>query len=528
MADFFEAWDAKRNPAPSTVPVAFAPAPPGRDVSRYAAAALAGECDNIRAVPIGSGRNDQLNKSAVKMGHLIAAGAIDEQTVVEHLGAADGGLDYPATRKTIASGLAFGMREAKIIPDRQDVPEWLLPAQPATTSPARLAELPATSAPPSPSCEPASDPFADALSTSPNGSTATPPASTTGGAADASATTGEPPSVGSPAVGDASGSAAPDAPQSRSIGDLVRERLPIVDWFTAWNAKTVVDWIAYPLLPARRLVAIYSLPKVGKSLLLLELAYAVSRGADFLGSTTTRARVLYVDFENDLEGDIVPRLRNMGAEPDQLGALAYLSLPTLGALDSEQGSLELLAAIDEYRCEVVVIDTLSRSVDGDENENDTWLKFYRHTGLKLKQRGVSLVRLDHSGKDEAKGQRGGSAKSGDVDAVWRMSRLTDGNDGQPETFRLVCEANRFPLTEKLLTILRHENPLRHIVRATGSRDIIVEAIVAYLDDNGVPLTRGRSPELLAEIKAGGVPGATQLNLTAALKHRKAMRDGGAE
>jgi hypothetical protein len=56
----------------------------------------------------------------------------------------------------------------------------------------------------------------------------------------------------------------------------------------------------------------------------------------------------------------------------------------------------------------VVIDTVSRAIDGEENSNDTWLN----------QLGIAMIRLDHSGKDETKGMRGGSAKSGDVDAVW--------------------------------------------------------------------------------------------------------------
>jgi hypothetical protein len=81
---------------------------------------LADECDKVRTAVQGT-RNDQLNRSACKLGGLVAAGAIDEHTVTEHLGAADGGGDYPATRKTIASGLAAGMRQARAIPDRYPI-----------------------------------------------------------------------------------------------------------------------------------------------------------------------------------------------------------------------------------------------------------------------------------------------------------------------------------------------------------------------------------------------------------------------
>ncbi len=264
-------------------------------------------------------------------------------------------------------------------------------------------------------------------------------------------------------------------------GQFVRERLPIVDWHALWADESEEEWIVEPILPARRLVALYSAPKVGKSLLLLEVAAAIAAGREVLGAVPDRARtVLYVDFENDPKADVRQRLINMGYGPGDLSRLCYLSFPTLGVLDSERGSQELMAAVEYHEAEVVVIDTVSRSVEGDENENDTWLDFYRHTGLKLKQAGVALIRLDHSGKDETKGQRGGSAKVGDVDAVWRMSRVTE------TVFRLDCEANRMPITEKMLTLHREEGPLRHRVDARGKGaawdaqlDVWVDILVAH-------------------------------------------------
>lgn len=255
----------------------------------------------------------------------------------------------------------------------------------------------------------------------------------------------------------------------------VRDHFPTLDWHTLWADDTEEEWIVEPLLAARRLVALYSAPKVGKSLLMLELAAGIATGKGLLGNPPTEPkRTLYVDYENDPRGDIRERLINMGYGPGDLDNLALLSFPMMAALDTEAGSLQLLAAVEEYGCHIVVIDTVSRSIQGDENENDTWLNFYRHTGLKLKQAGVSLIRLDHSGKDESKGQRGGSAKSGDVDAVWRMSRVGE------ETFELVCEAQRFPIAEKHLTIRRTEDPvLRHVAVVDGvktQREDLLEAL----------------------------------------------------
>lgn len=261
--------------------------------------------------------------------------------------------------------------------------------------------------------------------------------------------------------------------------DYVHAHLPAVNWHELWADTSEEEWIVEPLLPARRLIALYSAPKVGKSLLMLELAAGIAAGRSLLGQKAGPPRiVLYVDFENDPKADIRERLSDMGYGPDDLERLKLLSFPTLGALDSEKGAIELMAAVEVYGAELVVIDTVSRSVAGDENENDTWLAFYRHTGLKLKQAQVALIRLDHAGKDEAKGQRGGSAKSGDVDAVWRMSRIDD------DLYELSCEANRFPIdpeSRQLVLERRSDDVLVHVVKGdkvAAKRAALAEAIAA--------------------------------------------------
>lgn len=236
---------------------------------------------------------------------------------------------------------------------------------------------------------------------------------------------------------------------------------PCIDWHELWSrAEDNDEWIVEPLLPARRMVALYSAPKAGKSLLMLELAVAVARGTPVLGTTPDRPyRVLYVDFENDPQGDILTRLEAMDVGPDGLGNLCYLTFPSLAWFDTAAGAADLLRHVEAYDCEVVIIDTVSRAVSGEENDNDTWLSFYRHTGLALKRAGVACIRLDHSGKDREKGMRGGSAKAGDVDAVWRLTALSE------TTILLECTDQRMPVPVKRLTLTRKEWPLEHRIDA---------------------------------------------------------------
>lgn len=260
---------------------------------------------------------------------------------------------------------------------------------------------------------------------------------------------------------------------------------PIIDWHDLFATDDDgEEWIIEPLLPARRMVALYSAPKAGKSLLMLEIAVAIARGSEVIGSRPDRPyRVLYVDFENDPRGDVRTRLEAMEVGPNELDNLCYLTFPSLAKFDTAQGALDLLRHVEHYECEVVVIDTVSRAVMGEENENDTWLAFYRHTGLALKRAEVACIRLDHSGKDSAKGMRGGSAKYGDVDAVWRLTSIGE------DTIALECTDNRMPVPVKQLTLIRQEFPLSHRVAGDAWQavtDAKVHEVDQRLDALGVP------------------------------------------
>lgn len=447
----FAAVDAKKTAA---VPDAHSPSPIPIDSdrgSRYALRALERECQTVAAA--GEGQRDHaINTAAYSMGQLIGAGLLDEDQAVAAIWDAARSTGQPD--QEIANALRRGH-------DRNADTGGIATGK-ANPRAVQLVDLPATT----PAVTVLGEPIAEII--------------------------------------------------TDNLADKVHERLPILDWHEVWAHEDVEEWIVEPLLPARRLVALYSAPKVGKSLLLLEIAVAIAQGIPVLGTKIDRPRrVLYVDFENDPYGDVRARLQAMGATPDQLDNLCYLSFPTIAHLDTEAGSLELVAAAEVYDCEVVVIDTVSRSVSGPENENDTWLAFYRHTGLKLKQAQKALIRLDHTGKDEAKGQRGASAKEGDVDAVWKMTKVNE------TTFRLDCTHNRMPVAEKVLVLHRESDPLRHTVDALGG----IAAWQAQLDDCIRALdAAGADPDITVRtaadlLRSTGSPASNKV-ITTAVRTRK--------
>jgi len=199
----------------------------------------------------------------------------------------------------------------------------------------------------------------------------------------------------------------------------------LIDWPKFWaKDHTEAEWLAEPLIPAGRSVALFAPGGTGKSLLALWLAAAIATGTSIFGTTQPPRRVLYLDYEMT-EDDLAERLETMGYANADLTNLHYALLPSLPGLDQQAGGEAVLRLAELVDSELVIIDTFGRAVHGDENDADTVRAWYRWTGIHLKNAGRAFLRVDHAGKDLTKGQRGSSAKNDDVDVVWQMTVRDD-------------------------------------------------------------------------------------------------------
>ena len=230
---------------------------------------------------------------------------------------------------------------------------------------------------------------------------------------------------------------------------------PFIDWPAFWQADHAAEeWVYQDVLARGRGHAIYAMHKAGKSLLTLYVAAHIA-------TTSKDAAVVYLDYEMT-ESDLHDRLDDMGYGPDaDLSRRRYALLPTLPPLDSSAGADALDEILDGVERDlpgahlVVVIDTISRAVAGEENDADTFRAFYNHTGIRLKRRGSTWVRLDHAGKSKEQGQRGSSGKGDDVDVVWKLIRTEHG-------IQLKRELSRMGWVPELVTFKESEAPLQFL------------------------------------------------------------------
>jgi hypothetical protein len=287
----------------------------------------------------------------------------------------------------------------------------------------------------------------------------------------------------------------------------------LLHWPTFWTVdRTEAEWLAEPIIAAKRSHAIYAPGGTGKSLLALWLAAAVATGRPIFGHTNPPRDVLYLDYEMTAD-DLAERLENMGYGPDtDLTHLHYSLLPPLPALDQKYGGEQALRLAELCQAELVIIDTFGRAVHGDEDKADTVRAWYRWTGLHLKAAGRAFIRFDHAGKDIERGQRGSSGKNDDVDVVWRLTR-------SDELFTLKAQKRRMGWIPETVELERREDSiLEYAILTGGGYPAGTAACAKHLDALGVPLDASYRTAARA-LKDGG-HGARAATVRAAQKYRR--------
>jgi hypothetical protein len=289
-----------------------------------------------------------------------------------------------------------------------------------------------------------------------------------------------------------------------------------VDWDTFWfRDRSEADYLLEDVIVRGRGHAIYAPHKEGKSLFSLWACTQIIR-------TQANTVVIYLDYEMT-EDDLQERLEDMGIGADtDLSRLRYWLLPTLPPLNTHHGAgalLEIVATVAHQFPEhhiAVIIDTTSRAVQGEENDSGPYQEFYRLTGMRLKQMGVTWVRLDHEGKDASRGQRGSSAKGDDIDVAWRVGKIDGG-------IKLTRKLSRLSWVPEMVAFQIGQDPLRYI-RTGDTAPAGTAEVIEMLDGLNVPVSAStnQAQTALREAKSP----KRRVVVHAAQRHRKNRDENG--
>ena len=262
------------------------------------------------------------------------------------------------------------------------------------------------------------------------------------------------------------------------------------------------EWLEEGIFELHAVNKLTAASGTGKSLLLLHMAVNWSLGRSALDLDESGhpreldepLRVLYID------GELGPRwwhryLDKIGAPPE-LPNFHVVTLtddaPTWDALCTPIGAAQFRGYVEDLADElggldVIILDTLSAFVGGEESSNDTWAEFDRLVTLPLKRAGLTVVYADHTGHT-AERARGGSAKKAKLDVEWVLS-IPD-PEHAPNALEMYSDPKRgkmrnghddHPMT---VYLTRVDGPLAHVRRTPEAKDVpgkrVADEILAAL------------------------------------------------
>lgn len=258
-------------------------------------------------------------------------------------------------------------------------------------------------------------------------------------------------------------------PRSNSESGIGRASI-VTPWADLASTADDVDWVINGIVPVGAQVHLVGQTGVGKSLLALHLALAVCEGSTVLGRTATQGRVLWLDFENG-RSRFRHRLEAYGfplASTYLHDRFAYAEFPPLPSLETPAAAEQLRFEIDEHGPSLIVVDSIAKAFDGDENDSAQYRRFGRNFGADARRADIAVLMLDNLGKKPGAGARGSSAKKDDADLVWSLT----GNGG--DTFRLAIEKDRIGEADESLVLRRLDGP--PLTWSAVSSDISPQAI----------------------------------------------------
>lgn len=181
-------------------------------------------------------------------------------------------------------------------------------------------------------------------------------------------------------------------------------------------------WLINKILPAGGLVGLYGPPGIKKSFVAADLALSIAAGGHWQGFPVNTGFPLYVCAEGSagMGKRVKGFLQYRKLKPSQARA-AWLteSVPIYADSDSVETLLERIEEADVVP-DLIVIDTLARCFDGDENQQLDMGRFVAGVDRLRKEFDATILVVHHTRLDGDR-ERGNTAFRGAADAMLSLS-----------------------------------------------------------------------------------------------------------
>lgn len=198
-----------------------------------------------------------------------------------------------------------------------------------------------------------------------------------------------------------------------------------------------MGWTVDKILPeSSALSVVFGPPSGGKSFTVLDLCCSIDSGTLWHGRKVKQKPVLYLAAEG--QAGMLKRIEAWKQRRKvDLPTFALLPMPCLIDEDSQRRELINMIAELPQKPGIIVLDTLARSMTGDENSTSDMGKVVIAAGILIEETEAQVIIIHHTGKDEARGPRGAIALTGATDSMFKVVRLKE-----DKKFVLLCERQK--------------------------------------------------------------------------------------
>ena len=190
-------------------------------------------------------------------------------------------------------------------------------------------------------------------------------------------------------------------------------------------AMPPVEWMIDGVLTKHGFSVMYGAPGAGKSFIAIDMALCMAHGLPWHGRETNAGAVLYIAGEGVAGLGKRVKAHKLHNEIEGNGSLKVL--PVAVDMMDQESVEKLLRTIDSLNAKFscLVIDTVARSMTGEENSATDMSAFIRGCDAIKHHTGCGLLAIHHAGKDASRGinsMRGSSALAGAADTVLAVGK----------------------------------------------------------------------------------------------------------
>ncbi len=185
-----------------------------------------------------------------------------------------------------------------------------------------------------------------------------------------------------------------------------------------------IEWIVDRLIPKDSITLLFGKGGIGKTWLSMDMARSIASGTPFLGLSTVKTPVIFVDFENPL-AVLNTRTQKLG-EAD--GVFFWrANNDNIKAPKLDKKDYELYKQLPQGA--ILIFDTLRASQDRDENKSDE-MGLIMGRLKELRDMGFTIILLHHTAKNSDKIAKGSTAIVDLADHILGLTLVRKKRDGQ--------------------------------------------------------------------------------------------------